>query len=1323
MKEINLIPRHIFFVLLCLCGLNGRAAVGDTFTANTIEGVTMTFKITSESPNTCQVGDGNYHAINGPYSGGITIPQVAIYEDDYGIEHSFTVTSIERHVFNRNNINLTSVSLPSTLTTIGEGAFSNNPGITSISIPSSVTTIGDGAFSSCGLTSIVIPASVTSIGDTQDGLYGLPGAFNSCSNLTSITVEAGNPVYDSRNNCNAIIKTATNTLVQGCNNTVIPSGVTSIGNDAFLNSLLESITIPEGVTSIGVMAFAYNSSGGSSQLSSVFLPSTLTTIGEYAFELCTALTSITIPSNVTSIGSAAFDMCSSLTSITIPASVTSIGSSAFAYCNNLTSVVSQTTTPCTISNRAFDGISNSCTLTIPTGTTSAYTAAGWTTEVFGGGINEDSGGTIFHATITGSPQNKYVTFKVISEVFKTCQVGDGTNLALDNTSVSGNVELPSTVNGYTITAIADNAFKDCSHLSAVDIPEKVTSIGESAFEGCTQIQTIDFLGTSTLSSIGRNAFYNCSSLYAFSLPSTVRSIGQSAFLGCYFTSISIPEGVTAIPQNGFSGCTRLERVTIPSTVTSIGGGAFYQCSKLKTIISNMTVPVSISGSSAFWEINSQCVVGVPAGTRDAYLAAGWTTGTGGLFLEVSEPATITARNCTKSFGAANPNFQYDVTGGPLAGGYPSLSTSATADSDLGTYDINVSRGTVNVAIPLTFVKGTMTIEQAPLTITAKNQGTDYGNSIQTGTSWVTVTGLPSGYTLSAITLTPSTTNVTTNGTITPSNATIMNGETDVTSKFNITYNTGTLTVYAKSASYLTLSDIAAQTYTGSVLTPAVTVTDGNTTLTEGTHYTIAYFNNTNAGTATVTITGKGNYKNTKNANFTINRKAATITAKAQEITYGSSISSAASQVTASGLVSGHSVTAITLTPSTSDLTTSGTITPSGATIKNGNTDVTSNYDITYNTGNLTINGKPANDLTIESIAAQTYTGTALTPSVTVKDGSTTLTSGTDYTVAYSNNTNAGTATVTITGLSVYAGTKSVNFTINKAPLTITAKSYTINEKDAFPTYEATFTGFVNNETSAVLTTQPTFTCTATDTETSGDFTITPSGATVANYNINYVNGTLTISHVTSVSIAMKTGSGKDREMIGYSSKYGLDFTDVTDVKAYIVLGYKNGLDAILLGRVKIVPPYTGIVIRTENPGVVVDVPTTTEDYFYANLLQPMVESTTIPATETIGGKDYKNFTVGTLNGGEMGFIRLTENWTSSNKCYLPVLASYYDNNANVRANGGFDVEIVDSETTDINSLLYNPSTAQDKFYDLQGRQVKPTNKGIYIHNGKKVFIK
>ena len=119
----------------------------------------------------------------------------------------------------------------------------------------------------------------------------------------------------------------------------------------------------------------------------------------------------------------------------------------------------------------------------------------------------------------------------------------------------------------------------------------------------------------------------------------------------------------------------------------------------------------------------------------------------------------------------------------------------------------------------------------------------------------------------------------------------------------------------------------------------------------------------------------------------------------------------------------------------------------------------------------------------------------------------------------------------------------------------------------------------------------------------------------------------------------------------------------------------------------------------------------------------MVETTTIPATETVNGKEYMNFVVGTLTGGEMGFVRLNSSYTTSNKSYLPVLANYYENNAGVRAKGGFDIEIVDSETTDINSLLYNPSNAQDKFYDLQGRQVIPGKKGIYIQNGKKVFIK
>ena len=135
-----------------------------------------------------------------------------------------------------------------TVTSIGNMAFQGCSGLKSITIPNCVTYVGYRAFYKCsGLTSVTIPNSVTSIGD---------GAFGGCSGLTTITVDADNPIYDSRNNCNAIIETATKILLYGCNNTVIPSSVTSIGENAFYEcSGLTSVTIPNSVTSIGEWAF------------------------------------------------------------------------------------------------------------------------------------------------------------------------------------------------------------------------------------------------------------------------------------------------------------------------------------------------------------------------------------------------------------------------------------------------------------------------------------------------------------------------------------------------------------------------------------------------------------------------------------------------------------------------------------------------------------------------------------------------------------------------------------------------------------------------------------------------------------------------------------------------------------------------------------------------------------------------------------------------------------------------------------------------------------------------------------------------------------
>lgn len=183
-----------------------------------------------------------------------------------------------------------------------------------------------GAFSTCeSLKTITIPKSVADIGKFP---------FSGCTSLTKIQVKNGNPIYDSRNKCNAIIHTATNTLVAGCRNTIIPNTVTSIGEYAFADiEHLNSIIIPEGVTSIGAYAFMHCSS-----LSFVKIPKTLVCIGQGAFSFCESLKSIVVPNNVTSIEEYAFNYCTSLESISIPNSVNYIGPEAFRQCLSLKSI-------------------------------------------------------------------------------------------------------------------------------------------------------------------------------------------------------------------------------------------------------------------------------------------------------------------------------------------------------------------------------------------------------------------------------------------------------------------------------------------------------------------------------------------------------------------------------------------------------------------------------------------------------------------------------------------------------------------------------------------------------------------------------------------------------------------------------------------------------------------------------------------------------------------------------------------------------------------------------------------------------------------------
>ena len=184
---------------------------------------------------------------------------------------------------------------------------------------------------------------------------------------------------------------------------------------------------------------------------------------------------------------------------------------------------------------------------------------------------------------------------------------------------------------------------------------------------------------------------------------------------------------------------------------------------------------------------------------------------------------------------------------------------------------------------------------------------------------------------------------------------LANNGTFLANNYNLTFSGSTnFSIISKTIGSLTISlDNTSYTYDKTEKKPNVTIKDGSKTLTLNTDYTLSYSNNINAGTATVTITGKGNYKSSTTKNFTINKRSITVKANNQTINYGSSIATGVGYITVSNLVSGDTVTSITLTPSTSNVTTSGTITPSNISINNGSGNI--NYNPTYQKGTLVIN--------------------------------------------------------------------------------------------------------------------------------------------------------------------------------------------------------------------------------------------------------------------------------------------------------------------------------------------------------------------------------
>lgn len=560
------------------------------------------------------------------------------------------VTRIGEAAF-RNNNKLKSVSIPDTVTGIDSQAFSFS-GLETITISANIVDIPANPFNGCNaLVSVnIVPdntkyvfvdgvlfdrvnmtiISYTNMApkahfDVPQGIMHLADyAFSYC-NLESITIANS-------------VRTIGQGTFQGCaslSSIVIPDSVSSIGPSAFSYcSALTACVLPYGIDSIAEETFSQ-----CEQLNAILIPDSVTNIGDCAF-FCSGLTSITMPQSLLHIGSQAFYNCKGLASITIPGSVTCVGTNPFEFCYNLSEIIVETgnTSLEVLDDVLFDTtqkrlVCYSVTKTtedyeIPQGTVMidelAFANCNFTSITIPSSVTKIDGNpfstcqklrsiyvhpenSVF-ATIDGILFNKNEKELVCCPKKKEIDayfIPQGIRyIGMDAFASCGitSVEFPASV-----MSIEDNAFRNCSLLSAIQFSEGLISIGESAFQDCTALTSVVI--PDSVQHIHQYAFSGCN-LSNINLPNALTCIDRGVFMGCMkLTSVAIPENIKSIGENAFNSCKSLTDVTIGNGVTDIGNYAFGSCSNLLSVtIGNSVVNI---GTSAFNGCKSLVSINIP----------------------------------------------------------------------------------------------------------------------------------------------------------------------------------------------------------------------------------------------------------------------------------------------------------------------------------------------------------------------------------------------------------------------------------------------------------------------------------------------------------------------------------------------------------------------------------------------------------------------------------------------------------------------------------------------------------------------------------------